>query len=278
MNNLEKLQKVQLNILKQLIRICDEHNLRYYAIAGTTLGAVRHNGFIPWDDDIDVSMPREDYEKLQEIFSRNSIGDYELETIYTHENHETPIMKLTDKSVKLIPRRKTIEQKASNAYIDIASMDGLPDRKISRYFHVWLFLIKRKLFYVANFNVTAEINNKNKSPIKKLLVWLINKLKIYKLFDKKSIAASGDKMLKKHSFYTAKYCSPQLWGMYKTKAVFPTEYIGEGAFLPFEDIQIRVPANYSGYLSQLYGEDYMQMPPSEQRKPKHSTELIFNNE
>ena len=279
-----KLQKVQLEILNEVIQICNEHGLKYYAIAGTVLGAVRHKGFIPWDDDIDISMPRKDYEQFQEIVSKRaeqnnatpSSALFEIETIYTHESHETPIMKFTDKRVIMISKRQTVNQKIWNAFIDISPMDGLPDNRLLRFLHVRFFLIVRKLFYVANFNNTAEIKNKNKPLIKRLLTWLISKLKLHKLFNARKIAKSGDKMLKKHSFYTAKYCSPQLWGRYKTKAVFPTECIGEGILLPFENIEIRVPTDYKLYLSQIYGDDYMKLPP-EQKRISHSSVIIFQN-
>lgn len=277
MENIRKLQLILLSILKEFIKICDENNLRYYAIAGTALGAVRHNGFIPWDDDIDVSMPREDYEKFYKIVSESGSSTYELETVYTHENHDIPAMKFVDKRVVMTLKRKKIVESNCNAYIDIFPLDGLPSGRIARFFTVRRFLINRKLFYVSNFDRTADYSDKTKPIFNRAVMWIIYNLNLQKFFNKRKRALAGDKLLKKHSFSTAKYCSPELWGHYRAKAVFPVEWIGDGALMPFEDIMIMVPVNYEQYLSQLIGNDYMVLPPVEKRLT-HSEEIIFPDE
>ena len=85
----------------------------------------------------------------------------------------------------------------------------------------------------------------------------------------------GDKILKRNSFCDKNFCSPQLWGQYKMKAVFPSEWLGEGVLLPFEDIRIVVPSKFREYLTQLYGNNYMELPPIEKRIAHHSSQIIF---
>ena len=86
-NDLKHLQQIELKILKEVISICESNNLKYYAFGGTALGAVRHGGFIPWDDDIDIAMFRDDYDKLLEILDNNLSDEYYVLNLYKHEKN-----------------------------------------------------------------------------------------------------------------------------------------------------------------------------------------------
>jgi len=275
MEDIRKLQMVELSILKEFIRICENHNLRYFAIGGTVLGAVRHNGFIPWDDDVDVSMPREDYDKFQELIASGVTDNtYEVETMYTHENHIAPAMKFVDTSVTMVFTRAKIEYK-TNAFIDIFPLDGLPSNKIIRFFHVRRFLIQLYLFLFSTFDTSVRQDNKNRSLPVRLAMWACNTFNVQKFFNKRKIVRRGDKILTKYSFGKTSFCSPQLWGHYKTRAIFPTEWLGAGTTLQFEDIEINAPEHYPKYLQQLYGANYMELPP-ENKRETHASSVIFH--
>jgi lipopolysaccharide cholinephosphotransferase len=276
MDDLRKLQLIELDILKEFIRICDMHNLKYYATSGTALGAVRHKGFIPWDDDIDVSMPRSDYDKFMIIAPKDIPRHREIRTISNYENHLHPFMQFVDKSVKTVISKANNETN-HNAYIDIFPLDGMPNNKILRYLHTLRFLVCKCLFHISVFN--ERVDQTKKRPFyEKVILWCCNNFNIQKFFDKHNRVTAGDKILKKYSFDKTNYCSPQLWGLYKTKAIFPTDWIGEGVLLPFEDTQIMVPLNYNNYLNQLYGSDYMELPPLERRSTHFSKIIIQNDE
>ena len=265
---------IELSILKEFISICQEHKLRYYAIGGTALGALRHQGFIPWDDDIDVSMPRDDYNKFYEIVSKRGNDFYGVTTIETQENQMPPIIKFIDKRITIFSKLDTKTKHRLNPYIDIFPMDGLPNNRILRYFHVRRFLVYRRFLLFSAFDRLVERGIKNKAlPLhKRFFVWFFDKINIQRFFSRKRMAFKGDKVLKKYNFYKQNFCSPQLWGNYKTKAVFPSEWFDDGKFLLFEDVQVLVPSHIEKYLGQLYGSDYMELPPVSKRI-SHSWEI-----
>ena len=275
MTDLRKLQMVELDILKEFINICQAHNLKYFVIAGTALGAVRHNGFIPWDDDIDVSMPRDDYEKFYEIVSNNKNSIYEIEAIHNHENHCAPCMKLVDKNVTMVIDRTKKEIRCS-AFIDIFTCDGLPDNKVIRFFHVYLFLINKFFHVISIFDESIDLSKKNRSVFERLVIWLCINFNFQMLFNKKKRVIKGDRLLKKYKFGKTNYCTTELWGHYMTRTIFPTDWIGDGVLMPFENIQVRVPLNYKNYLAQLYGDNYMTLPPEENRKT-HASSFFFHD-
>ncbi|MCD8106093.1 MAG: LicD family protein [Lachnospiraceae bacterium] len=140
MNDLNDIQKIEYELLKFFTDLCERNNLKYYVSGGTCLGAVRHSGFIPWDDDVDIDMPRRDYDKLIKLFSDRKVNcsRYEVENIFL-ENGEDLITKLVDKSHKIkISYAK--EEQSVRPWIDIMPIDGMPDSKIRFEIH-WLHII-----------------------------------------------------------------------------------------------------------------------------------------
>ena len=107
---MKKVWAVELELLEQFQRLCERHQLRYYAIGGTLLGAVRHKGFIPWDDDIDVGMPREDYEKLIQLFQNNEIGNADLFLLFENNKKNKCFAKV-------------MHRKSENMFLDIFPYD-----------------------------------------------------------------------------------------------------------------------------------------------------------
>ena len=269
MDDLRKLQLIELSILKEFILICEKHNLRYYAAGGTVLGAVRHKGFIPWDDDIDVAMPREDYEKFLSISDKIRNKNFSVSTVYNNENHYTPFIQVFNPQMSIVIKNAKIT-KNSFCWMDIFPIDGLPDLSTTRFVHTRRFLIKRALYH---FSVFKEAVNQNKvRPFcEKVIIWICNHIDIQKLFNQKKRLDACDKLVKKYSFYKTQYCM-RTWSQYRLRALFPTSYFGKGAILKFEDIDIVVPQNYDGYLKQLFG-DYMKEPPVDKRS-WHDTEIL----
>ena len=143
-NNLSELQKIQLKIFLEYIRVCDKLQLRYFLVEGTMLGAIRHKGFIPWDDDIDVAMPRADYEKF--IQNANDIIDKRYK-LTTHKDNEhywmTAILWDTESKVELCNATEKISR---NAWIDIIPLDGMPCGSIRQKIHYYHFYLYRALY------------------------------------------------------------------------------------------------------------------------------------
>lgn len=255
---LKRLQQVELDILKEFIKICEEEKLRYFAIGGTVLGAVRHGGFIPWDDDVDVGMPRSDYEKFlkiaQDKLPKHMFLQYfatDLEVPYHFakiRNSNTTFVELSCAKIKM----------NHGVYIDIFPLDGYPDSKIKKKFvrsrKVLFDIYMGRIFYGSKANLKVRI-------ISRFLMLLmpnykkqiIKNEKFYKSFD-------YDKSDNVISYYSG----------YGLKAMYPKEYFGEGVECDFEGIKIKVPAKTEEYLTRLYG-DYMQLPPEEKRYGHHHT-------
>ncbi|MFQ9742223.1 MAG: phosphorylcholine transferase LicD [Slackia sp.] len=126
-SNLRKLQLTELALMRDFDRMCKKHGLRYYLLGGTLLGAVRHGGFIPWDDDVDLCMPREDYMRFLEIAPAELAGKpgIGLVSVYSDEAYRQGMAKITDSSVQVI-NRSANEERHEEAWIDIIPMDGFP--------------------------------------------------------------------------------------------------------------------------------------------------------
>ena len=113
------------DVLKEFQKICNRHQLTYYAIGGTAIGAVRHHGIIPWDDDIDVGMPRPDYERFLEICRTSDLGNYELVSNETHRNYNLPFPKFCNRNTTLVERMDV--PCVIGLFIDIFPLDNTSD-------------------------------------------------------------------------------------------------------------------------------------------------------
>jgi lipopolysaccharide cholinephosphotransferase len=122
---MNELQKKQLEILKEFDRVCRENNLTYFANGGTCIGAIRHNGFIPWDDDVDVMMPREDYEKLLKLQNPWSDSKYFLQTFRTDKHYVLNFAKLRDSSTTYLESLFYNIRQNHGVWIDIFPLDGI---------------------------------------------------------------------------------------------------------------------------------------------------------
>ena len=141
-NDLRKLQLVELDILKEFLRICKKHHLRYYALGGTLLGAVRHEGFIPWDDDIDVGMPRPDFRRFEKIAEKELPEYLHYCSFMKTEGYHHYVPRITDSRVKVIDESAAVDAE-KEAWIDIFPLDGMPGNKYLRKFHCFRLLIAR---------------------------------------------------------------------------------------------------------------------------------------
>lgn len=131
--NLQQIKKIELDILKEFVAYCDKHSLRYYLAYGSLIGAIRHHGFIPWDEDIDVMMPRSDYEKLHELVKAEPIGE-ELDLVsYTLGTYRVPIGKIVNKNTCVSLFGRGLEEKL---WVDIFVLDNY-DSKIAKSNAFW---------------------------------------------------------------------------------------------------------------------------------------------
>lgn len=260
MSDIKIIQDKILSILKEFINICEENNLTYYALGGTLLGAVRHKGFIPWDDDIDIGMPREDYEKFKKVAPR-LLPRY-LKIVNNPLNLD--ITQLVDKNV--IVKFANLE---SNVFIDIFPLDGYPEKgSFAAKLHSSRVLFQRMLCKIS---VLDHLEDKDRGTIENLIVKISKTLRVQKLLPKDVLVKKLHKLIQKYDFKTSPYVGNVL-GRYREREIVPSEYFKEPVSLIFEDTMINCPTKYKEYLGEIYG-DYMKLPPVEDRVA-HNIELI----
>lgn len=253
---LKHLQKVQLMMLKDFIEICEKNNINYFAIGGTLLGAIRHEGFIPWDDDIDVIMFRKDFEKLNNYMTTNSNEKYHLINVLNEETYHYTWARFNLKNTLLEEWWADQVNYKVNIFIDIFIMDNIPKNKFKRFIHRWSSFTLNQLVQYSL--VKFENTSKFKQIIQQSAYYILKLLPISPMRIKK-------KCIKTYRKYENIECEevcdfPSLMHMpiYNKKDFIPLKKV------KFEDIEINVPNNYDKILTRLYG-NYMELPPEDKR-------------
>lgn len=270
MSDMDVIQKGSLELLKTLDEICEHNNLRYYIIGGTLLGAVRHKGFIPWDDDIDVAMPRKDYNFLLEHSEELFINSCKLLHYSNCDDKllaQCMFIKLMNKktSVEIEQNGKIIK---SNIFLDIFPLDGTPDNWLLRKFYFFRLLFHRAL-YKFTFSDVIEIDNGNdRSLFEKILIKFSKITHIGKLIDPQKERAKLKNLLEKYDCDKSKKMAGTFLGAYKLREFTDVKYFRNRKKYQFEDGEFYGTDDYDGYLTCIYG-DYMQLPPEEKRIGKH---------
>lgn len=261
--DIKRLHQIQLQMLKCFIELCSRHSLRYFLVGGSCLGSVRHKGFIPWDDDIDVAMPRNDYEAFMTIAQLELPSRYFLQNMKSEPDFPMCFAKLRDSRTTFIEKSLSEFRINHGVYIDIFPLDGYRNTKC---FHF------RNLIYgvaISRFFTTVPIKDKKDRLIKRILRKVINLMfnNYYVIRNKQ------DRLYKKYNYddsdVVVNYCGA--WGI-KKEAVFK-EYFGTGTVGLFEGVEVILPESWDNYLAHLYG-NYMKMPPFNERVCHHHCTTI----
>ena len=266
--DLRKLQLKELDILKEFLRICRKYKLRYYCLGGTLLGAVRHQGFIPWDDDIDVGMPRPDFKKFEEVI-RQELPEYMRYYSYkdgTGYNYYFP--KMTDSRMKVVDESAAIPAERE-VWIDIFPLDGMPGNPIKRKIHCFRLLIARMRLNYSMFSTNVDMKKK-RGFLETLLVKIGHILPVERMLNTSKEFERLDRLMQKYSYDKSEYLI-NFMGVHKLKEMFHKKIYGKGAWYTFEDLRLWGQENSDFVLSQMYG-DYMK-PPSEAEMNHHNTTI-----
>lgn len=256
-----------LDILKAFMKICKDNGLTYYCCAGTAIGAVRHHGIIPWDDDIDVIMPRPDYDRLLEIAKTADFGKYEIITPYDDETYPLYFSKLSNRNTTLIEDRQI--PCVIGLYVDIFPLDATDDdvAKAKRLKDRYTKIINR-LNAVSTHNTFGEYL----SLLKKKEEWGRFAIKALAFFCRSALRRHLIRQMDRlsHLYDYDKAKNVQVYtGSYGHREVFPKSWLGKGKEFPFEDTTVLLPECYDEYLRHFFN-DYMQFPPVEHRIEKHN--------
>ena len=251
-----ELQEAELNILDRFLEICERHRLRYFLNAGTLLGAVRHRGFIPWDDDIDVCMPRPDYERFLEIAAKELPGELRPVWFGTQGKGEHPQYNCEIQDTRF-PIVQMIAQQAKETcvWIDVFPMDGMPANRVRHTLHGLHLLYLRAKLQASMFDMNVNIHKKKRPVHERLAIRFIGRFKWGASGDTYELMEKLDAALKQ---YPADQCDYWInfMGAYKTKETFPVSVYGQGSKLVFENRECVAPADPGAVLTRLYG-DYM---------------------
>lgn len=259
---------VMLKMLVGLDTYCNEYNLRYFLDAGTLLGAVRHHGYIPWDDDVDVNMPRADLDRLVEIVYNN--GGYfaphiKIELPYEHLH---PYCKILDDRTVLVeyPEKYPMQ---SGVYIDLFAKDVVQDSSLNS---KWLCKRSEILGLIQWFNkFSIYAWKKDNNMVKRAIAAVGRQL----IKDPNLPVRMQDRLIhrnaKKHPVETCKYVTTLTNGEFHKIA--PKECFDDYIMMDFEKYKFRCPVGYDTYLRCLYPGDYMQLPPEDKRV--HHNTIVY---
>lgn len=253
---LKQLQKTELEMLIEFDRICRKYHIRYSLDGGTLLGAVRHKGFIPWDDDIDVIMRREEYFKFRKACKRDlDCSRFFLQDYRTDSGYRWGYAKLRRNGTEFVRKGQERLKQHSGIFMDIFVVDNVPDDYVSRRVHHFFCFLIRKALY-------AEVGKYNEAnPILRQIYRMLSRLPRDLLFSMRNgLAARADKKpTELISHYTLEYPKHCRYGL-------PGKCFDELTELEFEGRKFYAFRDYNLYLSTYYG-DYMTLPPKEKRKP-----------
>jgi len=249
-------QEKILAVFKAIKPFFEERKMPYYMLGGTLLGAVRHQGFIPWDDDIDIGLLRDDYEKFICEISANLPDYLELRTFRDESDHHYYFARIVDNRY-LMKREGSIVTRYENVWIDIFPLDGMPNGFVARHIHMLRLMLVRLCYHIACFD---KINLKRPHrPLSERLV--IALIRLFRFSGKKDYRASLEKLdmlLKRNRIQDSDWIV-NFMGQYKFKEMFPLSYYGKGKLYDFENMKLLGPEKYDKVLTQMYG-DYMKEP------------------
>lgn len=268
---LEELQQIEFEILKVFRDFCKEHHLRYYLGGGTLLGAIRHKGFIPWDDDIDVMMPRPDYMRFLKLNRDGCLDRYRrLDDIHLNRNALTAVLRIYDKRTELTFTNYRIEKKFG-CWIDIFPIDGLHDLAFARKIH---FKEARAMLDLILCNDTKIGGKRRNKFLSYAQYCLLPVLPFVYLAGHERLIRRMDRIARRYPYGRAKYVGV-LEGRAEEKEAMLKKDMEPAITVEFWGEKFYAMANYDEYLTNLYG-DYMQLPPVEERVSRHEIEFYWN--
>ena len=257
-----KIREIEVEILRAFVKFCDENGLRYYLVGGTLIGAVRHQGFVPWDDDLDVAMPRKDFMKFRELTMDGKFGEYEIRSIiHTPDIHPRPFDRIVDTRYMTMTN---VDQTYIPPWLDVHAFDGLPADEIECSKH-WDKAGKLKKGSKISRTPLSQVKGIKRKIKHLLLNWkIIAKGPTY-------YAQQLIEHAMKYDFETSENIASVVAG-YGRKEQMPKYYFTDGEKkMYFEGILCCVPPHYDKVLTHMYG-NYLQLP-SDASKTTHIEKL-----
>lgn len=261
---LKNIQKVELEIAAEVFRICEEHDIKCSLVGGSAIGAVRHHGFIPWDDDIDLAMPRPDYERFIGVCKHELSPKYFLQCFETEENCAYIFGKVRKNGTTLPEKYSSHVDMHQGIWVDIFVYDKVSDDPAIRQKDL------RKLFLYRNL-LTVKTGFKmpeNRSGFLEKVAYQVSKIPA-SFFSRGYLIRKCEKIMTSHKDEKTRFLFPYGGAYGNDKELMAADFFDELIDIPFEGKTFKIVKNYDIYLTSLFG-DYMTPPPPEKRSaPNH---------
>ncbi|ULL19394.1 hypothetical protein DVH26_36280 [Paenibacillus sp. H1-7] len=265
-NLLRKLQLKGLDILKQIDKLCKDNNIKYSLIGGSAIGAIVHKGCIPWDDDIDIIMDRENFEKFKAVCKKELPSNLTYHDYHTDHSLNVLIAKIVDNTTTCISTNQYGHERIDGVYIDISVFDTVPKSRFQRLLQY--FFSNLALLYV---NRAAPENQG--LLIKKIcrMILLFTPKKYYY-----PVISFCEAQIVKYCKHKEGFLAEMLF-FRLNKLYFPINLMKEFVAVEFEGCKFPIIKNYHDYLLRRYARDYTILPPEEERKPHHNIKYLNLN-
>lgn len=265
---IDRIHHVELGNLECLISLCQELNLPYFLLGGSLLGAIRHHGFIPWDDDVDVGLLRADYDQLVAAApQRLADSHYFLQTPTSDPNYALSYAKLLDRNT-YIEEKNNVNNARKGVFIDIFPLDRIPEDTTQQREQVTKFQwYNTRILLQLRYHLVNTPFQKFQSPLGSEQLADIAQLKqarhaVMTQYQADDTLTNVKNLASQYSY---------------NKEVFSLRQVTELTTVPFERLSVQVPTDYATILTEMYG-DYLALPPKSQRTEKHLEKLIMDNQ
>lgn len=253
---LEAIREIQLEIIQEIQRICELEKLNYFLMFGTLLGAVRHQGFIPWDDDVDLGMMRKDYELFIKAFDKHAAPEYEIQSLETDDFYPFFFLKVLKKNTILIEGGYQDDRKMNGIFVDVFPFDNAPSNLFILKVHNKITIFFKSLLFYQLGRMDTNQGNLFVRTVKK------GKNLLAKIMSRKQIISVTNwimRIFKKEGPWVSNFGDA---------VYYPRELFIDFEPIKFESHEFQAPTRSTEFLQTFYG-DYMKLPPMHQRSLPH---------
>ena len=267
-DNLKTLQNLELENLDVLIRVCEKYDLRYYLIGGSLIGVLRHQGFIPWDDDMDIGIPRPDYNRFVKLIKKELPDFMDVRTMTSDPNYNCYYTRIINNKRKIYWDHGQYKAKIG-IWTDVFPLDGLPNNYVIRKLHVLNANIHKAIYKFSQINYVST--NKERPFVERFLIKFARITNIGKIIDPDKSLRRLDQILQKYDYEKQEWvfnfsCS------YGSREQVPKIQLGGYRKGVFENREVSIPQAAEDYLTSIYGE-WKELPP-ENKRISHTIEFV----